>query len=908
MTTLPNTAHPSPPTYPRDERGRILLSSFLEAQHPVYFDGNSTWSLHCQAHGDSHPSLDITAVRDADTDVRKVLMNCWSAACEKEDVLRAYGLSRRDIATMVVDRDAWDIDNEGDAPRKRGRGGPKVTSAYKPITGLDQANVISRLEFHARTLHGTLGVDGILPSEAREYIARRWGLTPSDVHKLGLGFAPIERFKNDNVPTAGISVPFKGVEKDATGSFRLGDVMGYQVRNVRDGKIRWDGPANPSDGRHGWTRTAWFNIPADAPGNDAPIIITEGPGDALTAVSLGAAAVAVRGSKNAQNEDVRAEVVAMVQLLSEARGIAPTALIAKDGDQAGEGFIVPLANALVAAKIPVTVMNTPAGEDLTSLREANRLMTLEDLLLMSEEYTDEVSEDLPETTSPGAAPAGGGLSAFGELSLDVHDYKNTDLNSAYLVQAALKQLGGHARYNSDTANWMTYDATTGLWKVDTLNRLEAALRRLASYLDDTARRDANEVARFDEGTPQHRKAEARAKHSSNMSFRFETATKIDATIKMLKSILIVANADFDHVQNRDLIVVGNGVVNAETLELSPHNPELMATRGTQVHWNPAAHSAEWDAFVTQISVAAPDAMPDYLQELFGTILIGRVKDHFWHLYGKGGAGKGTLVRNIGAATGNYITELKGADLEAGFATGRPSPELLDTMGARGILIDEVPERCLIDDAMLKAMTGQGLMMARPMYGKDIIRFRLQGSMLCIANNYLRYKTVAYGTDLTRRIVVVPFKMQLNSSQRQSNLDDQLTTKDGLEAILAWTILGAQRSYTRSTWDQDPFVREATDAMWAELNPLSDVLGTPGSPLELSGDHEKDRVFRPDTYTLYSQWMSSRGVENRMSSTAFYKYLENAGAKTLKSNGKVYLTGIRITPAGLKFPAAQPPED
>lgn len=908
MTTRrPDSTKPARPAYERDDQGRILLSSFLEAQDTVYFDEDATWTLHCRSHGDAHPSLDVTYRRATDSEPGKILMNCWSAACTKQDILDAYHLSRRDIATMHADDDAWFIDTDGPVPGKTRRGKSRVSVAYRPISGIDQAQLIAKLEYMAKCLNGNIAINGTFPDEALHYIQRRWGLSAGEAQRLGLGFTNIAAYKNGEEHSAGVSVPFRGVVKNDTGDYKLGDEMGYQVRNIHPGKLRWDGPANPSDGNHGWTRTAWFNLVNDAYRTDVPVVITEGPGDALTASSLGAAAVAVRGSKNAQNTEVQAEVVAMVRLLAEERKMPVAALIAKDGDAAGEGFADPLARALRAADIPVSVMYTPAGADLTSLREADASLTMDAVLAMSSTWDNgATTSDAPSRSDSPRTPAGsvGGLSAFGELKLDVHSYKNTDLSSAYMVQAALEQLGGQARYNTDTAKWMTYDMTRGLWKVDTLDRLQAALRRLASFLDDASRRDARAAAASEEGSAEHRKAENRAKHSAAMSFRFETATKVEATIKMLKSILVVENADFDREKNRDLIVVGNGVVDARTLELHPHDPELMATRGTPVNWNPDARSPKWEEFINQISEADPVNMPTYLQDLFGMVIIGRMRDHFWHLYGKGGAGKGTVVRNIAAATGNYITELKGTDLEAGFASGRPSVELLDTMGARGILIDEVSERCLIDDAMLKSMTGKGLMMARPMYGSNIIRFRLQGSMLCIANNYLRYKTVVYGTDLTRRVIVVPFAMQLTSAQRTSDLDDQLSTPEGLEAILAWTVAGANRTYSRATWDEDPFVERATDAMWAELNPLSDILGASGSPLEATGDHLNDRIPRPDTFALYSQWMHARGVDVRMSSTAFYKHLENAGAKVLKSNGQVYLTGIRVTDAGRKFPAGK----
>ncbi|MGV4924116.1 toprim domain-containing protein [Streptomyces sp. BHT-5-2] len=91
------------------------------------------------------------------------------------------------------------------------------------------------------------------------------------------------------------------------------------------------------------------------------VLITEGPGDALTAVGVGYDAVAIRGAGLARND-------ALVEEL--AKGLQDRdVVLAGDRDTAGAQFTAAPADALVRAGAMVRRLDIPhAGDDLTDWR------------------------------------------------------------------------------------------------------------------------------------------------------------------------------------------------------------------------------------------------------------------------------------------------------------------------------------------------------------------------------------------------------------------------------------------------------------------------------------------------------------------------------------------------------------
>ncbi|WGH20329.1 DNA primase/helicase [Arthrobacter phage MaGuCo] len=271
--------------------------------------------VHCPAHADSKQSL-----RLAVSDAGKVVVKC-RAGCATPDVVKALGLTMRDLATM----------KPGDVPTEK-----RATSQDVAASPADVAALAVRLDGYFSRYW-----DDPAAGEAQAYALRRFGIDEAAAGRLGLGFA------DDLGGGPRLVVPFRD---------RDGVARGFQARALdAEAAVRWLGPKSP-DGAS-WAKVGYF--PGSA-GFDE-VLITEGPGDALTsAAALGFDTVGIRGAGLVSNPAVIEAVAAMVA--------GRDVVIAGDGDPAGRRFTALLAEALVSREIRVKVLDLPDGLDLSDWR------------------------------------------------------------------------------------------------------------------------------------------------------------------------------------------------------------------------------------------------------------------------------------------------------------------------------------------------------------------------------------------------------------------------------------------------------------------------------------------------------------------------------------------------------------
>lgn len=272
------------------------------------------WTARCPAHADRGPSLSIGIGENEGT-----VLHCF-AGCAPEDIVAAVGLRMRDL---FADAD----EPIGPKPERR------VVEVPQPMPE-DIVSMELLVDKAAIRLYGQAS-----DHPAVRYAASRFGVTLEDVHRLGLGYAVMGGGPR-------LVVPFRN---------GWGRARGFQARALDpDAQVRWLSPRNPQRGS--WSRAGWFR----GRERDAPIIVTEGPGDALSAVSMGFHAIAIRGASNAED----AHTQDLVMAWSAGRHL----IVCGDGDEAGERFSGTLALALQGRGAWVTEVPMPPGADLTDLR------------------------------------------------------------------------------------------------------------------------------------------------------------------------------------------------------------------------------------------------------------------------------------------------------------------------------------------------------------------------------------------------------------------------------------------------------------------------------------------------------------------------------------------------------------
>ena len=345
--------------------------------------------VHCPAHDDSKQSL-----RLAVSDKGKVVVKC-RAGCATSDVMKAYGLTMRDLASMEA----------GEITVDR-----RATSQDVPASPEDVARLAVKLDAWA----ARLADEGDLDSPGAMVYARdRFGVDEEGARRLGLGYA------DDLGGGPRLVVPFRD---------RDGVPRGFQARALdADAAVRWLGPKSP-DGAS-WAKVGYF--PGSA-GFDE-VLITEGPGDALTsAASLGFDTIGIRGAGLAANPAVTDEIVAM---LGERE-----AVIAGDGDPAGRRFSALLAEKLVAHEIRVKVLDLPDGLDLS------------DWLAKSgpQRFYAEAIRAIAE-----AVPVKSRSAAL--LAWDEERYSLTDLGGARYLRDYVESIGSGVRYTEEVGFYLLED-------------------------------------------------------------------------------------------------------------------------------------------------------------------------------------------------------------------------------------------------------------------------------------------------------------------------------------------------------------------------------------------------------------------------------------------------------------------
>ncbi len=279
------------------------------------------YRLHCPSHRDTEASLRVTVSKAG-----KVLVKC-RAGCATADVLKSLGLTMRDLARMTP----------GDAPLDFA----PATSTDAPASPADIARLAVDLDRWAAALNDAAPEDPGPWRSALIYAQERFGIGVEDARRLGLGVA-------DDLPGGPrLVVPFRD---------RDGVPRGFQARSLApDAAVRWLGPKSP-DGAS-WAKVGYFE---GASGWDE-VLVTEGPGDALTGVALGYDTILIRGAGLVSNEAVVDEVAAMLG--------DRLAVIAGDGDPAGRQFSSRLAQALIARGHRAKILPVPDDIDLTAWRE-----------------------------------------------------------------------------------------------------------------------------------------------------------------------------------------------------------------------------------------------------------------------------------------------------------------------------------------------------------------------------------------------------------------------------------------------------------------------------------------------------------------------------------------------------------
>ena len=745
----------------------------------------------CPAHDDSHPSLRVWYGENG-----VVRLHC-RAGCSFSDVVAAMGLRP---AAM------FDVTGEG----------VRAPAARPSPVG---ARSIAALRVWLDSLS--------LTPAAVEYAQRRFGLGEDELRALGVvafdpgrhtGFFATGRAFTQ-FPRLVVPMPsFDGVVRGVQGR----DISGQCTH-------RWVSLRNPEGEQ--W---ALYGVLRPA-GESAGVIVCEGPGDALTAVSAGFTAVAIRGAYLTARDDLMRDIAA---------GVAgDPVLVLGDADEAGRRFAARAVAALTKHGVSARAIAPPTeGWDLTAWREAG---------------PDSFADDLRDAIQRGVSVA-----QMGELSAEqvsavvdayesaVSEYGATDAGRAYALAACAD---GRIRY-TDSMGFFVWTGT--VWEQN------STLVREAAHFMGRALVAAGKVR---EAVP------------------FGTTRHISHMLEELASVPGIRCNHDDFDANPHLLAFRNGTVDLRTGEMRPHDKRDMLTYALDVDYRPNAECPRWERFLEEIFPGHPE-MPAYMQRLIGYGITGLTDEQcFAVLWGKGANGKTVLTDTLTHVFGQVTTTTPFSTFEAKSGGGGIPNDIAALRGARLVMASEGESGRSMSEATLKRVTGKDKISAR-FLRREFFDFRPAFLLLLSTNHKPRFRGQDEG--LWRRVKMVPFLRYFAPHERDPKLDVKLRSE--AEGIAAWAVRGAVEWYRRGLEDPDLIV-QATQ----EYRETSDALAGffPGILVR----DETARISGSDAFQSYLDWCEAENLPGRERWTrqAFYQAMEERGVVKRRGSKGMVLVGVRM---------------
>ncbi|MFI9721545.1 phage/plasmid primase, P4 family [Streptomyces sp. NPDC052396] len=775
----------------------------------------------CPAHGDSRPSLRIWR-----GDNHKVRLAC-RAGCRNEEVVKAAGL---------VWSDLFDVTGPG----------ATVPSGRPALVG---PGPTASLAVYVDATTGRLfDYDHAYATKAREYIADRFGLDEDGAADLMLGVdsGDIEanfpyrsraftRYPRLTVPL----VDFRGVARGLQGRDLSGKCPG-----------RWVSLRNPDGQRWG----AYGVLRGQ--GGYGVTIVSEGPGDGLTAVAVGYDAVVIRGAALAGSPELLAEL---------AEGLKGHQVIAAgDNDTAGQRFNARLAEGLKPYGITVYALPIPHdGDDLTDWRGRNPHgfpAALHDAVHAARPVQDAdtataeaVSAELTDRTGADTVSRAQGTEAARILAGLIHRYGESDAMNAH---ALLAWSDGRIKYAPGLGYYV--------WNGTVWERSEVKVRQ--------------EI---------HRMGAALVLVGETQKARgFTMTSRIDALLTELRSVphVHVDAAEFD--ARPDLLTFRNGTVNLRTGFLRPHDKGDMITYALDLDYDPQAKCPRWEQFLGEIFPGHPELVA-YVQRLIGYGITGSTAEQsFCVLWGKGANGKSVLTDVLTGVFRSISKTTPFATFEEKPSGGIPN-DVAALRGSRLVMASEGESGKPMSEAVLKRVTGKDMISAR-FLRQEFFEYKPTFLLLLATNHKPRFRGQDEG--LWRRVKLLPFSRWFAPEERDPDLDRKLLAE--AQGIAAWAVRGAVDWY-RGGLQDPPIITRAS----SEYRATSDALAGffPGVLERCSEEHV---MPGNDVFASYLDWCEAENLpaKERWTRRTFYNALEERGVTRVIKRSGVALAGIRLAAA------------
>jgi len=306
-----------------------------------------------------------------------------------------------------------------------------------------------------------------------------------------------------------------------------------------------------------------------------------------------------------------------------------------------------------------------------------------------------------------------------------------------------------------------------------------------------------------------------------VGFEISTQKINEVILKIVTDTYI--NEDFFLIQNKDEIVLKNGIYDLKKKILKRFTPRKIFFNNIPIKYKPGIKPEKTINFISEI-VENPDDV-DLIQELLGYCLYNDYQiEKAFMFNGSGRNGKGQLLELIK----NFI----GVDN----TTGLPLQRLTDENGfniqeLQNKLVNlggDISDTYLQDTGIFKSLTGNDLVSVKRKFLNDV-KFRNKAKLIFSCNNLPSSKDNSRGFWDRWILINFPYRFEhqevidtLNEEEkenvklRENSIVEKITTEKELSGVLNWALEGLNRllkqghfTLTKSTKDvRERWIRTA----------------------------------------------------------------------------------------------------
>lgn len=254
-----------------------------------------------------------------------------------------------------------------------------------------------------------------------------------------------------------------------------------------------------------------------------------------------------------------------------------------------------------------------------------------------------------------------------------------------------------------------------------------------------------------------------------------------------------------------LLNLPNGTLNLETLQLKDHDPDDLLSKQFGGEYDPEATAPNWERFIEEV-VPDPEVR-SYVQRALGYSLTGRpIERSMFLLHGPSGTGKSVLTSVMTRVFGDYGATAPASTFR--LKKNDTNFDLHQLRGKRFVATSEMPEGALLDEELVKRVTGGDTISSRGLY-QGYQDWKPQ-CVVWIATNFLP-KVNSDDDALWRRAKTVPFQEVFAGSPGERTeilgLTDLLVHE--ASGILNWLLEGL-RQYQQQGLNEPEAVTKDVD--------------------------------------------------------------------------------------------------